>query len=657
MRHSRQFTFAFLGIFFPLSTAISSSLPEEWKNVQEATVSSAGLLKFSIPVTTLDAARPNLEDLRIFDSDGNEVPYVIEQPRHRDRAGAKAFHALIERQTTIVYVETGISQPIDALEFHTYTPAFIKSVQLEGSEDGIHWKVLVKGQPIYRQADGTSQLRISFPAGARKFLRAIIDDTRAEPIAIYGINLRIVPKPIPVEEIVVKILERSESPGQTRIVLDLGAANLTLAAIHLETPELVFQRKVTAAVQQISKNEIRESIIASDTIERVNAQEELAPAHFLFPSDIRNTSRKVLLLIDNKASPPLTITAIKAMRRPVYLVFVAKKAGTYSIMTGNNSYEAPSYDLAALGSSLVNAILIAPEIKPLAKNPAFRRPEALPEISRLGTPLDVSDWRYRKKMRIGVEGVQESELDLEILSHAQASLYDLRLMDQSSQIPYVIERTSIAKWITAQGSQANDPQKPSFTRLKFKLPYRSLPLIGLQCTPKTAVFQRSVTVYELVPDERGNEIQRNLGEAVWTQTLEQKQTMLTVSLTPPSTNFVFLEINNRDNPSIQLEDFQFCYNVTRLLFKAMSGMEPFLYYGNPVAASPEYDIRLVAPQLLAAERSIAKLDAEKVLKEPSVREKYMGTRTSNIIFWIALVLVVLVLFLIISRLLPKANPG
>jgi len=33
-----------------------------------------------LPVETLDAARPALEDLRLYDDAGNEVPYLIERP-------------------------------------------------------------------------------------------------------------------------------------------------------------------------------------------------------------------------------------------------------------------------------------------------------------------------------------------------------------------------------------------------------------------------------------------------------------------------------------------------------------------------------------------------------------------------------------------------
>jgi len=103
-----------------------------------------------------------------------------------------------------------------------------------------------------------------------------------------------------------------------------------------------------------------------------------------------------------------------------------------------------------------------------------------------------------------------------------------------------------------------------------------------------------------------------------------------------------------------LDEFQGFYNVTYLLTKIGSNSQTFLYYGNEQAAAPDYDLSLVAPQLLAAEKSNAVLGAQEALKAPSLSEKYAGSRTSNALYWAALILAVVVLVLIISRLIPKS---
>src|SRR5258708_1685859 len=60
---------------------VSAATFSDWQHRQEIQVPSAALVKISLPTDTLDAAQPGLEDLRVLDSAGSEVPYVIERPR------------------------------------------------------------------------------------------------------------------------------------------------------------------------------------------------------------------------------------------------------------------------------------------------------------------------------------------------------------------------------------------------------------------------------------------------------------------------------------------------------------------------------------------------------------------------------------------------
>ena len=56
----------------------------------------------------------------------------------------------------------------------------------------------------------------------------------------------------PVELQTVTIAERNENPGETRLTLNLGAANLDVASVKIETDEPLFTRDVTLAVPQIT---------------------------------------------------------------------------------------------------------------------------------------------------------------------------------------------------------------------------------------------------------------------------------------------------------------------------------------------------------------------------------------------------------------------
>ena len=53
--------------------------PNEWRNTQALEVPAKGLVRVNVPAATLDASQPGLEDLRIVDPTGDQVPYLIER--------------------------------------------------------------------------------------------------------------------------------------------------------------------------------------------------------------------------------------------------------------------------------------------------------------------------------------------------------------------------------------------------------------------------------------------------------------------------------------------------------------------------------------------------------------------------------------------------
>ena len=99
-----------------------------------------------------------------------------------------------------------------------------------------------------------------------------------------------------------------------------------------------------------------------------------------------------------------------------------------------------------------------------------------------------------------------------------------------------------------------------------------------------------------------------LGGGSWTQTPERKSKEFSLTLdSAPQSDTLFLETENGDNPPIELEKFTAFYPATRMLFKAKADDRLFLYYGNPRASPPSYDLSLVAGELLAADKNAAAL--------------------------------------------------
>jgi len=637
----------------------AAGLPAEWQREQPFNVPAPGLVKLSLPVETLDAARPALEDLRLYDDAGNELPYLIQRPVPVAKVvqNIKSFHVSLTPSNTVIVLETGLTQPLDDVTLETPAGGFIKPVRIEGSTDLKSWRTLEQGQPVFRQPDGASRLHVSFPAGSWPWLRLTVDDQRTPPIPFTGAYIRVsVTESAPGEWMPAVIAERSENPGETRLALNLGAANLSLSAVQVETAEPLFSRQVTFAVPQISEGFIHEQTIGQGVIYRVVIEGQPAVESLLAPLQSQVRSRELLLFIHNQDSPPLPITAVRVERRPVYLVFLARQAGVCHLLTGNNQCAAPHYDLAALDMNLKSVAVAPLKLSPPAGNSNYRPPEVLPGIEETGAALDVTAWKYRKPVKIARDGAQQLELDLDALGHAQPDFQDLRLLHGSNQVPYIIERTSISRSLAPAVIATNGTKDPKLSRWLIKLPQSNLPVTRLSCVTRTALFQRDVALYEELADERGEKYRHNLSGASWIQKPDRKSGEFSLTLDgPPQSDTLFLETHNGDNPPIELDQFQLFYPVTRILFKARPDDELFLYYGNPRVDSPRYDLSLVAGQLLAADKAVASPTAEQQLRKSSWREHEIS-RTGGVVFWGILSLVVVVLLIIISRLLPKSPP-
>lgn len=650
-------------IYLLTTLTVLGELPSDWQTVQQLAITQPGLVKLGLPVATLDAARPGLEDLRIYNSAGREVSYLIDRPASTPAVlhGAKDVQFRLEHRTTIIDITTGVAEPIDALTLETPATSFVKAVSVEGSADQQHWQAISSGQPIFRQWYGVTQLRLGLPTGVWPFLRVTVDDRRTEAIPFTGARLHaLAGEPAPVEPLPVRLVERFDD-RQTRLTIDLGGAHLALVSLRLEAADPLFMRAVNLAVRQVTENAITEQVVARDAICRV-AVDGLNPAERIdLPVNLTIHGRELLVLIDNEDNTPLRITAVQATRRPVYAVFLAQHPGVYQVVTGNPRCAAPRYDVAVLGAQLKNVAVSPVQLSALADNPSYRPGEVLseiPEIQDLGTALDTAKWRYSQHVQLTRAGVQQLELNLGVLALADDSFRDLRLLRAGQQHPYILERTSISRKLIPEVSAAPDPKRPTVSRWRIQLPAANLPVTRLTCTSPSALFQRQLAIYEQLTNERGEKFDRHLGQAAWIRTPPATSLLLEINLaTRPMTDTLILEADNGDNPPIELANVQLYYPVTRVLFKAPTEPPTYLYYGNRDAGFPQYDLNLIAPRLLAASKSVATLDGTKPIKQSRpTDEGGQLSGTKSVIFWAALALVVVALLVVIARLLPKTPP-
>ena len=629
-----------------------STLSRAWRTVQDLVIERPGVIGVTLPEETLDAARPALEDLRILDPTGKEVPWTIEVHTHTPTAARRPaqMHTLLHPESTEVLLATESDAPVAGVELTVASEDFVKAARVEESADGRTWKVVREDEVLFRSPGGPGKTSLELPPLPRAHLRVILDDRRSRPVPVTGVTLLgASPAPPATEPLEIEVTERREEQGETRFFLRFSGRHARLAEISLETPEPVFTRpaELSQAAGE-SREFLSRSLLYRKPLGGRRPAEQLS-----IGVDATLTAREAVLSVDNGDSPPLRVDRIRARAHPVRLVFVATTGGLYHLLAGNSEAALPRYDVGALGESGASRIPVFPG--PIRVNPAWHPAEPLPGVPTLGAPLDVGDWRFRKKVVLGPGELHELELDPDVLSAAGPAGTDLRLVREGRQVAYVRDHPPRLRTLEVSARREEPRPRSKRSRWALELPYSRLPIERISCDAEEKFFRRGVLLVEESRDGERLVDPVILGRAVWARTPGESLGRLDLELgRPPRTRRIILEVEDGDNPPLTPTAFRAHYAAPKLLFKTSPGPGLFLYYGNRTVAAPDYDLYLLSSTLSASERVLAALGPEELLKGSRASQD-SADRWGTFVLWTVLVALVVALTAIMVRLLPRQD--
>jgi len=635
--------------------------PTEWQHRQALDVAAPGLVRVDLTAASFDAAGPRQDDLRVVDATGREIALFLDHPPvlTAHLIHPASFKAKIVGDSTQITIATGTTDRLASLYLETPIPTFLRSALVEMSDDGSNWSTLDQGIPIFREW-GAEKLELPIGGRAVAYLRVTVADSHGAPMPFTGARLvseaAPAPEPVPIGA---SITSRDEFVGETVLTLALDGRNLPLAALGLDTTEPLFMRQVAITVREVRDGIPGERAIGSGSIFRVALDGAPPRAQLEVRMAAAPATREILVHIYNGDSPPLAIDAVHMKRWPVSLLFMAPAAGSYSLLSGNPQAPPPHYDLAAFAGEMrgATAAIVVPGA--IEDTPGYHPRETLgappmPEVPLTGAPLDARDWAFRRAVEISGAGVQELELDLGALAKSRKDYADLRLLRAGNQIPYVVEQPALARSLNLSPEASPDPKHPTMSVWTVRLPKAGLQLRRIVLASDTSLFQRQFRIFEKQTDQDGNPVERTLASGPWSRTPEPGMSDNRVFglQERTSTDTLWIETDNGDNPAIVLGTVQAIYPVVRLVFKVAQTDGFELAYGNKMADAPHYDLSLVAERLLTSSRSIAHLGAE----QPGAvaRNPFAGLR-GGYVFWGALALVVVALLMVVARLLPKPS--
>jgi hypothetical protein len=612
-------------------------------------------------------AERGLADLRIYDAESREIPYLLVHPRRDPQLiRGRILPIAATKESSGFEADFGGPSTIDALIVDGLPAPFLKRFVLEGSGDRERWTLLeAEGTLFDLPAERLQQLTVAFPPGPYRYLRVTWNDASSGrlplPLAVSG---RVVAEggvfapplaaPVPAER-------RPSEPGRSRYRLRLPSAGLPIVAVRLDVRSGHVFRPAAVSEARLEGAYAGPAVLGRATLARVE-RDGVTAASLRIPID-RPQEAELELVVEDGSNPPLELGGVAIEIAELPWIYFESPGGTLTARYGEPSAAPPSYDLEAVRSGL--RLADAPEAawgEPVETTAP--RATTPPEATAAGAPIDPAPFSHKRPIGEGPAGLSILPLDAAVLANSKgigAAFADVRLVDgQNRQVPYLLERRDepLSIPLTLR------PAAPEVVRLASggaqnrsvyaaSLPYAGLPLQRLVLETTETVFQRGVQVaIERQPDrEHRDRWVEVIATAQWRHAAaDMPAPAAALSLPTHEAAELLVVVDEGDNRPLPISRAQLLLPSWRLRF-FHPGEPLWLVYGHDRLAPPRYDLALLAPRLLGADARDVDAGADTAAPAAAV-PPFVTPR----VFWIGLAIAVLALLAIIAKLVV-ASPG
>jgi hypothetical protein len=433
----------------------------------------APLSRLVLPPEILAAVRPDLSDLRLFDAQGREVPFVVDAgtaavPHVVPRVeAAKVLDARREETRRedgppILRESYDVAAPESAspegweLVLATSQPRFVRRVTVTARDAAGETRTLLDGDSVFRLPNAPRD-KTALPLAVRPGDRVTVvlegeDGTYLEP----RLEWRTTTAVADTERAVVPLasLSSESSGGETTVEL-ARPPGLLPDRLRLETSTGTFDRAVEARDVGNGRDAVQ---VGAGRVFRLGTAVPVEERELALS---RPQGNRLRLVIADGDSPPLADLRVDAVVRQPALVF-ALRATSADVPAGTLRYGGgraypPRYDITSLvagGGPLHGAREQAAErlrdrdASPPARlgtprpNAEFDGAPALAFAMRPGAAIDTRVFERRRPFRVtpSPEGLSRLQLGPEDVTGLRPDLGDLRVVDaEGRQWPYLLD--------------------------------------------------------------------------------------------------------------------------------------------------------------------------------------------------------------------------
>ena len=378
----------------------------EWKYKAEITIEdgTGEYCKLILTPDVYNAARPDLGDIRLVNTSGEQVPYVLARPK--DSMEKQQYEPdVINRSTNadkaaIVTLDFAKKTVKNSIEVITEGNNFRRAVKVEGSNDNIEFFTLVEQAYVFAVTYNRRFEQVDLPTNDYRYLRItvrpmtteekspVIDEVRAFKTA------KSLAERQPVEMALIE--QREEEKSNSSIyVYDLVYRRLPISEIELNVADDSFYRYVTIEGRDAETREVKvysednrqrtrtievkwERIISNTIYRYTDANEQ---KHERLALSIPSGSRiyKYLkITIRNYDDRPVVVKSASAKMIAHKMVFTNIDDAMPTLYVGSETARTPQYDLEYMLSNPLQVKARAAKLFSIIDNPLFGQAKETP---------------------------------------------------------------------------------------------------------------------------------------------------------------------------------------------------------------------------------------------------------------------------------------
>jgi hypothetical protein len=358
------------------------------KDIERRDAKAENIVAVPLDADVCAAARDGFPDLRVFDAEGKETPFLLEkaterltQPVHTECGKHVALKELADGLEVVLSLDAN-QLPADRLVIWTPLSNYERRVRVFGSKSGDDWQPLVKDGLVfdYSRYMDVSNREILLPKNDYRRFKVVISDFadskespfleltrryrdgkeservektvlerrpfRIDRIELWGTKDETMAESEKKVAYPVKMSRIEEDAADKTTIVYVAARREPLTELSLQTSSRNFSRAVSLQTPTMRGPRNRWTDIAHGQISVLDfGHFHRATLSVSFPEQRQAEYR---IVIHNEDSPPLKITGVKAKGDQYRAVFLAGPSQTYRLCYGADETETPKYDAIAV---------------------------------------------------------------------------------------------------------------------------------------------------------------------------------------------------------------------------------------------------------------------------------------------------------------------